>query len=179
MDLNSDRQSRVYRGAIALLRESQGFGRRASRVAARRRRHHQNIHHLLAMLQIIIGMQCGEFNGDAGIARNIPARGSFGDLRNRIGIGHMVASCVLVGDRRFPQHVVAIQIAFCLKTCRAAQRFLDGLSQDKLLPHFADDPCHGLADDRLAEAFDGPAQKSGHACVGRIQHLSRDQKRPS
>ena len=131
------------------------------------------------MLQIIIGMQCGEFNGDAGIARNIRARGSFGDLRNRIGIGHMIASCVLVGDRRFPQHVVAIQIAFCLKTCRAAQRFLDGLAKDKLLPHFAHDPRHGLADDRLAEAFDGPAQKSGHACVGRIQHLSRDQKRPS
>ena len=130
------------------------------------------------MLQIIIGMQRGEFNGDAGIARNFFARCSLGDLGNRIGIGHMVGACILIRDCRFPQHVVAVKIALCLEMCGAVQRLLNGLTKDKLLPHFTHDPRHSLTDDWLAEAFDGTAQQSGHASVRRIQHLPRDQKRP-
>ena len=53
MDFSSDRQSGVYRGAIALLRESQGFGRRASRVAARRRRHtHGHTAHMVSKAMV-------------------------------------------------------------------------------------------------------------------------------
>ena len=138
----------------------------------------QRFHHAFLLGAFIAGKQGRELNRDAGVRPDVVGCAGARNLGNRLGIGHLVATRVTVGQGRFPQHIVGIGKALFLHLGPTFHRRPDGFAQHELAAHFLHGAADGGADDGFAKAFDRSAQCTCDARLAVFQDLPGQQQCP-
>ena len=122
-------------------------------------------------------MQRRELDRNTGTGAYIPGC-LLGDGRDGLGIGGMVALCILVGAGGFAEHVIGIGIALLFQFARVLHAGFDGFAQHELTP----ENLHRLADrgthHRFAHSLDQTAQGAGRSLWVVLEHLAGQHQCP-
>ncbi len=103
-------------------------------------------------------MQCRQLDGNARAFVDTAAVGGLADGVYGLLVGREILLRIVLGKRRFTQHVVGIAEALGFKTAGIGQGFADGFAGDELLAHQAHGHVDALADHRFAALADDAAQ---------------------
>ena len=135
--------------------------------------------HLVAVADLVAGMQRRQFDRDTGIFADVGLVGGLRDGGDGLGIGPVIAHRVVLGSGGFAQHVVGIGVALGFAFAGAFHRLADVTAQHELRAHFAHGAAHSGADHRLAQPADHAAQCADDAvALFVVQDPARQHQRP-
>ena len=124
-------------------------------------------------------MKGGELDRNARILATVGRVAGGGEGGDRPSVGEMITLGIGLGARRFAEHVIRKSETIGLALLCALHRFLDIAPEHELPAELAHGAFDRGADDRLAEAADGSAQRTGQALLLLVvQHLAGDHQRP-
>ena len=137
------------------------------------------LHDAIVLGAAVARMQGGEFDGDTRPLVDAATVGGLADSVDGLLVGGQIAFRVLLGQGRFPQHVVGVAEPFALHAACVRQRLGDGLAGDELFTHQAHRHVDALADERLTPLADESLEGAVHArlVVGGHQ-LAGDEQTP-
>ncbi len=137
----------------------------------------QLLHHRVLVGVFIARMQGRQLDRYAGRRAHV-ALGLLANDADRLRVGGVIALGILVGARRFAEHVVRIGVALLLKLAGVLHALLDGLPQHELATEDLHRLADGRAHHRLAHALDEAAQHAGRGARVIVQNAARQHQCP-